>query len=63
MGPDDDGKAKASVTHEIGQDLSALSLHELDARVALLKAEIERLAAARAAKEAAMGAAAGLFKL
>jgi uncharacterized small protein (DUF1192 family) len=59
----DDVPPKKPVPHEIGQDLSALSVFELEERIALLTAEIERLAAARAKKEAGRSAADSLFKL
>lgn len=48
--------------HELGQDLSALSLHEFDERIALLKAEIERLTEARRRKEASHQAASAVFR-
>ncbi|MGL4497294.1 MAG: DUF1192 domain-containing protein [Beijerinckiaceae bacterium] len=48
--------------HEIGQDLSMLSVFELDERMALLQAEIERLAEARARKESSKSAADAFFK-
>ena len=48
--------------HEIGQDLSRLSLFELDERVAQLQEEIERLKQARAAKEKSKSAADTFFK-
>lgn len=48
--------------HVIGQDLSTLSLHEFDERIALLRAEIDRLEQARAAKAASRDAAASAFK-
>ncbi len=48
--------------HEIGQDLSTLSVFELDERVELLKEEIERLKAARDAKEKSRSAADSFFK-
>jgi uncharacterized small protein (DUF1192 family) len=49
-------------THELGQDLSALSIEELDERVALLEAEIARLKEVRASKEASRHAASAFFK-
>ncbi len=55
-------RPKKVATHEIGQVLDALSLHELDERIALLKAEIERLEGARSAKEASKRAADAFFK-
>jgi uncharacterized small protein (DUF1192 family) len=48
--------------HEIGQELSLLSVHELDERMAALQAEIERLQAAKEAKEASRQAADSFFK-
>jgi uncharacterized small protein (DUF1192 family) len=48
--------------HEMGQDLSALSIAELDERVDLLQREIERLKEARARKEASRDAAGAFFK-
>jgi uncharacterized small protein (DUF1192 family) len=48
--------------HEIGQDLSLLSIDEIDERIALLEQEIERLRAARARKEASRTAAGAFFK-
>ncbi|AIQ88782.1 MULTISPECIES: DUF1192 domain-containing protein [Methylobacterium] len=59
---DDDDRPRKAVAHEIGQPLDTLSLGDLDARVALLRAEIARLEAARAAKQAAQGAADAFFK-
>ncbi len=58
----DDDRPKKKVTHEIGQDLSLLSVGELDERINLLKTEIERLAADRARKEASRSAADAVFK-
>ena len=48
--------------HIVGQPLDDLSIEELDLRVALLKAEIERLGHARHAKEAGRAGAAAFFK-
>jgi uncharacterized small protein (DUF1192 family) len=47
--------------HEIGQDLSRLSVVELEERIALLRREIERLGEARLAKEATKLAADAFF--
>lgn len=58
----DDEPVKKPATHQIGQDLSALSLHEIDERIAALREEIARLESARAAKAASMSAAASFFK-
>jgi uncharacterized small protein (DUF1192 family) len=49
-------------THEIGQDLSALSVADFDGRIALLEREIDRLREARARKEASKAAAGAFFK-
>jgi uncharacterized small protein (DUF1192 family) len=59
---DDDDRPKKKIAHEIGQDLALLSVDELNERVALLKAEIERLEAAAAGKRASRDAAAQFFK-
>ncbi|WP_370868956.1 DUF1192 domain-containing protein [Ectorhizobium quercum] len=61
MGEEDD-RPKGKPAHEIGGDLSALSADELTARIALLRAEIERLEAERARKSAGRTAAESLFK-
>jgi uncharacterized small protein (DUF1192 family) len=61
MQPDDDRPVR-TVTHQIGQDLSTLAVDELGERIALLKAEIERLEAAIATKSATRAAADQLFR-
>ncbi len=43
MAIEDDDKPRKKVTHEIGQDLSLLSVEELTERIALMTSEIERL--------------------
>ena len=57
MALEDDDRPRKKISHEIGQDLSLLSVEELDERIALLASETERLRAAmnrkRASKEAA----------
>jgi uncharacterized small protein (DUF1192 family) len=58
----DEEPARKPVQHEIGQDLSALSVHELDERLELLRAEIERLVAAKARKTSSKTAAESFFK-
>ena len=58
----DDDRPRKKTSHEIGQDLSQLSIEEIDARVALLQGEIERLAAARLKKESSRLAADAFFK-
>jgi uncharacterized small protein (DUF1192 family) len=59
---DDDDKPKKKVTHEIGQDLSLLSVDELTARVQLLHDEINRLEADMTSKRAKRAAADQFFK-
>lgn len=58
----DDDRPKPRSAHEIGSDLSLLSVEELTARIAVLKAEIERLEAARAAKDDSRNAAEKFFR-
>ena len=48
--------------HEVGQDLSTLSVAELDERIGLLEREVGRLREARARKEASRAAASAFFK-
>ena len=48
--------------HEVGQDLSTLSVSELDERIEILEREIERLKEARSRKEASRNAASAFFK-
>ncbi len=50
------------LAHELGQDLSTLSLAELEERIAILQREIERLGEARAGKEASKLAADAFFR-
>jgi uncharacterized small protein (DUF1192 family) len=62
MAIEDDDRPRKKVGHEIGQDLSLLSVEELTERVALLSFEIERLQAAAAKKRASKDAANSIFK-
>ena len=59
---DDDDKPKKKVAHEMGQDLSLLSVEELAARVQLMRDEIARLEADIAQKRAKRAAADQFFK-
>ena len=59
---DDDDRPKKKISHEIGQDLSLLSVEELTGRIALLKAEIARLEEAAGKKRASKDAANTFFK-
>lgn len=62
MAREDDDQPKAKTSHEIGQDVSLLSVEELSVRVELLTGEIARLEAAIARKRASRDAAASFFK-
>lgn len=53
---------KPASRHEIGQSLDALSVQELDDRIAALRSEIERLEEARRAKQASASTAAAFFR-
>lgn len=59
---DDDDRPKKKIVHEIGQDLSLLSVNELQARIALLKDEITRLETNIASKQASRTSADQFFK-
>lgn len=59
---DDDDRPKKKIAHEIGQDLSLLSVEELQARVQLMREEIERLEANVAKKRDKRAAADQFFK-
>jgi uncharacterized small protein (DUF1192 family) len=62
MAIDDDDKPKQKVSHEIGQDLSLLSVEELAERIALLNGEITRLQSSMTLKRATRDAADRFFK-
>ena len=62
MREDEDVRVKAPTRHEVGADLSAVSVDELDARIALLRSEIERLESEKARKLASRDAAAAFFR-
>ena len=59
---DDDDRPKKKIVHEIGQDLTLLSVEELAARVRLLHDEIGRIEADMAQKRASRSAADQFFK-
>ena len=59
---DEDDRPKKKIAHEIGQDLTLLSVQELGERIALLKDEIARLEADIARKKATRSAADQFFK-
>ena len=59
---DDEDRPKKKLAHEIGQDLTLLSVKELDERIALLQQEIARLEADKVKKQAQRSAADQFFK-
>ena len=59
---DEDDKPKKKVVHDIGQDLTLLSVEELGARVQLLHDEINRIEADIAQKRASRATADQFFK-
>jgi len=58
----DDEPKKKPKAHEIGQDLSLLSVAELTDRIGILRGEIERLEAELKSKGATKTAAEALFR-
>ncbi|WP_028748240.1 DUF1192 domain-containing protein [Rhizobium mesoamericanum] len=58
----DDDRPQKKVAHEIGADISTLSVDELRSRVELLKAEIVRLETEAASKTSTRTAAESLFR-
>ena len=61
--PFPDEPVMKSSRHEIGQDLSLLSIDEIDERIDMLEHEIVRLKEARAGKESSRAAASAFFRL
>jgi uncharacterized small protein (DUF1192 family) len=55
-------KKKAPGPHVVGEALDALSVDELNERIAILRAEIARLEAARDGKSASRAAADAFFR-
>lgn len=62
MAIEDEDRPRKKVSHEIGQDLSLLSVEELTERVSLLRTEIARLEEAASKKRASRDAANSVFK-
>ncbi|MCF6125505.1 DUF1192 domain-containing protein [Mesorhizobium sp. M7A.F.Ca.CA.001.07.2.1] len=58
----DDEPKKKSRPHEIGQDLSLLSVSDLTERIGILRDEIARLEAELKAKDTTKSAAEALFR-
>jgi uncharacterized small protein (DUF1192 family) len=59
---DEDDRPKKKIAHEIGQDLTLLSVGELTERIGLLKDEIGRIEADMARKHGVKSAADSIFK-
>jgi uncharacterized small protein (DUF1192 family) len=59
---DPDDLPKKKITHEMGQELTLLSVAELTDRITLLKDEIARLEAEMKRKQASKSAADTFFK-
>jgi uncharacterized small protein (DUF1192 family) len=59
----DEKPLTSKASHELGQDLYALSIHELQERIKQLRAEITRLEVEIARKQAIKSAAADIFKM
>ena len=59
---DEDDRPKKKIAHEIGQDLTLLSVAELNARIELMREEISRLEADIKNKQASRSAADQFFK-
>jgi uncharacterized small protein (DUF1192 family) len=59
---DEDDRPKKKITHDIGQDLSLLSVKELNERIELLREEIARIEADISRKQASKSAADTFFK-
>jgi uncharacterized small protein (DUF1192 family) len=62
MAQNDDLPIKRKTPHEIGQELSHLSIEELGERIGALKDEIARLEAALAGKQASRTSADRFFR-
>ena len=59
---DDDDRPKKKIVHEIGQDLTLLSVNELKERIVLMHDEIARLEADIAKKQSSRSTADQFFK-
>lgn len=59
---DNDDRPKKKIEHEIGQDLTLLSVGELNERITLLREEIARLEADIVKKQSSRSAADLFFK-
>lgn len=59
----EDDRPVKKPAHELGQDVSLVSVGELEERIALLRGEIERLEREVAARRASRSAADAVFRL
>ncbi len=59
----DDEPVKKKLAHEIGQDVSQVSIGELEERIGLMRAEIARLEAEVEKRRASRSAAESVFRL
>ena len=59
---DDEDTHRKTAGHQVGEDLTALSIEELGERIDLLKGEIERLQNDIKAKRGSADSAAAFFK-
>ena len=59
----EDDRPKKKLAHEIGQDVSLVSVGELEERIALLRAEIVRLEEEVGKRRASRSAADAVFRL
>jgi uncharacterized small protein (DUF1192 family) len=62
MAIEDDDRPKKKIVHDMGQDLTLLSVAELTERISLLREEIARLEADIAKKRTSRSAADQFFK-
>ncbi len=59
---EDDDRPRKKISHDIGQDLTLLSVAELEGRIGLMREEIARLEADIGKKQASRSAADQFFK-
>lgn len=59
---EDDDRPRKKISHDIGQDLTLLSVEELQGRIGLMREEIARLEADIGKKQASRSAADQFFK-
>ena len=59
---EDDDRPRKKISHEIGQDLTLLSVEELQGRIGLMREEIARLEADIGKKQASRSVADQFFK-